>query len=246
VTVLVLEHCALEPAGTYGDVLREHRIPVDRVALDRDEAVPDWRPYDGILAMGGPMGACDEEAHRWLAREKRLIREAVCGGRAFLGVCLGAQLLAASFGARVWTGPEPEIGVTTVRRTPGGATDPLFAAAGDELRVLQWHADTFDLPRGATRLWTAARYANQAFSVGPLAYGLQFHLEATAALVRGWATVPEYRAALEGAGRGDAFARLLLAVEHHEDEMAGDARRMLERWIAACHDRRQAGRPASH
>ena len=237
--VLVLEHCAQEPAGTYCDVLREQRIPVDALALHRDGAVPDWRPYDGILAMGGPMGACDDAAHRWLAPEKRLIREAVAGGRAFLGVCLGAQLLAASFGARVWTGPQPEIGVTTVQRTLDGETDPLFAAAGEELHVLQWHADTFDLPRGATRLWTAARYANQAYRVGPLAYGLQFHLEAPADLVRDWGTVPDYRSAVERVGGAGAFERLLLDVERHEDAMAGHARRTLERWIA-CGARRAA------
>lgn len=225
-TVLVLEHVAHEPAAAFGDVLRERGIAVDVVRLDRGDPLPDWKPFDGLLVMGGPMGARDDAAHPWLALERRLIRDAVGAGKAFLGVCLGAQLLAAGLGARVWTGPEPEIGMRIVERTPAGAADPVFATAGDRLHVLQWHGDSFDLPAGTTRLWTGRQYFNQGFRVGARAYGLQFHLEAPPELVRHWT------------GGNAAFEPLLADVDRHAAEMARHAWRTLERWIDGCLERR--------
>jgi GMP synthase-like glutamine amidotransferase len=117
VDVLVLQHIACEPPGVYEDVLNERGATIQRVELDEGEPLPDWRAFDAIIAMGGPMGALDEVDHPWLADEKRLIGDAVRSGLPFWGVCLGVQLLAASLGARVYPGSAPEVGLLPVRLT---------------------------------------------------------------------------------------------------------------------------------
>ncbi len=107
-----------------------------------------------------------------------MISQMVSSGRPVLGVCLGAQLLAKSLGARVYPGPCSEIGYGSVELTADASTDPLFAGCDPEIPVFHWHGDTFTLPTGATLLASSSIYPHQAFRVGRSAYALQFHLEA--------------------------------------------------------------------
>ena len=94
--LLVLQHINCEPPGIYEDVLREHDIEIARIELDEGEALPPWEGFDGIVAMGGPMSAYDDQQFAWLIEEKRLISAAVRAGVPYWGVCLGAQLLASA------------------------------------------------------------------------------------------------------------------------------------------------------
>lgn len=232
--VLILQHIPCEPAAAYADTLRAHDVETTVVETERVEWPLDWRPFDGVLAMGGPMGANDHRSRPWLVGEQRLIRDAVGAGRAFFGVCLGAQLLAASFGAEVRPGPRPEIGVLPVFRTAEGGADPLFADLPATLPAFHWHSDTFGLPDEAVLLWTSAAYRNQAFRIGPVAYGVQFHLEAPASLVRAWAGVPEYGASLELLGGVRVLPALVDELERHEPELLRYARAVLSGWIEHC------------
>lgn len=228
--VLVLQHIACEPPGVFEDVLLERGAEIHRVELDEGEPLPDWREFDAIVAMGGPMAATEDSELPWLIDEKRLIREAVREGTPFWGVCLGVQLLAASLGARVYRGPEPEVGLLPVTLTDEARDDPVFAEAPSELVTLQWHGDTFDLPEGAVRLASSPAYANQAFRFGR-AYGVQFHLEVSGEMAREWAEVPEYVSSLErtlGREGGPAF---LSTIEKHADEMRASGRVLFERWL---------------
>jgi GMP synthase-like glutamine amidotransferase len=134
--------------------------------------------------MGGPMGVHDDLP--WLESERVLLRAAVDAGLPVLGVCLGAQQLAAALGAEVGTGPEPECGVGEVHLTPAALSDRVFGAAPTPLPCVHWHRDTFSLPEGAVRLAGNQAYENQAFRVGARAYGLQFHVEVTGSLVAHW------------------------------------------------------------
>ena len=92
--------------------------------VDEGEPLPDWRPFDAIVAMGGPMGVYEEDRLPWLGDEKRMIAQAVQAGTPFWGVCLGAQLLASSLGAEVRPGPVAEVGVMSVRRSVAARIDP--------------------------------------------------------------------------------------------------------------------------
>ncbi|MBS1870052.1 MAG: type 1 glutamine amidotransferase [Actinobacteria bacterium] len=227
--VLVLEHLPPGPPDAYELTLA--RLGVERVHVrpPAGEPLPDWRAFDGVLALGGPMHARDDEAHPWLAAERRLIGEAVRAGTPYWGVCLGAQLLAAALGAPVRRGEEPEVGVLPVTVDREAARrDPVFADAPARFHTLEWHADTFELPDGATLLAGSARYPHQAF-VWRRAYGVQFHLEPTVALARHWAHKPGY-APLATALSPDRLEALLAELERHAAAATALAARLLTRW----------------
>ncbi len=195
--LLVLQHISCETPGEYAEVLAERGGELETVELDEGGPLPDWREFDGILAMGGPMSVNDEAELPWLALEKGLIRAAVEAGKPYFGACLGVQLLASSLGARVYPGPMPEVGLMPVELTEAAHQDPLFAGAPRSLMTLQWHQDTFDLPAGAVRLAGSEAFPNQAFRWGDAAYGIQFHLEVSPEMARAWAEIPAYAQALE-------------------------------------------------
>jgi len=230
VRTLVLQHIACEPPGVFEDVLRERGTKLHRVELDEGDALPDWRAFDAIVAMGGPMSVNDDAELRWLADEKRLIGEAVRSGTPFWGVCLGVQLLAASLGARVFQGRAPEVGLLPVELTDDGRADPVFGEFDDRLVTLQWHGDTFDLPEGAVRLASSPAYANQAFRF-ERAYGVQFHLEVSVEMAREWAEVPEYVASLERTLGADGAPAFLASIEESADGMRAAGRTLFERWL---------------
>ncbi len=228
--VLVLQHIACEPPGVYEDVLHERGASIHRVELDEGDPLPDWRGFDAIVAMGGPMSTNDEEELPWLADEKRLIAEAVRAGTPYWGACLGVQLLAASLGARVYAGSEPEVGLLPVSLTEEALADPVFAGFPTELLTLQWHGDTFDLPDRAVRLAGSPAYPNQAFRWGK-AYGVQFHLEVSVAMAREWASVPAYAEALDRVRGPGSLPGLVREIEAGAPRMLSHGRSMFERWL---------------
>jgi GMP synthase (glutamine-hydrolysing) len=184
---LLVQHVAFEGPGAIAVAVRDSGADLAVVRVDRGDAIPPPAAVAdtaGLVVMGGPMGVHDDLA--WLADERALLREAVEAGRPVLGVCLGAQQLAAACGASVTPGPAPEYGVGEVHLTTGAIGDPVFGAAPSPLPCVHWHGDTFGLPEGAVRLAGNLAYENQAFRIGARAYGLQFHVEVTASLVGQW------------------------------------------------------------
>jgi GMP synthase (glutamine-hydrolysing) len=236
--LLVLQHSACEPPGVYEDELIERGIELRRVIVGEGERLPDWRGHAGLLVMGGAMGVGHESAHPWLVEEKRLIADAVRSGLPYWGVCLGAQLLAATLGAAVRRAATPEVGVLPVQRTAAGAGDPVFADAPEVFESLQWHNDTFELPTAAVQLARSDVCEQQAFRLGR-AYAVQFHLEVDLALARRWVEVPDYLAELEQHGGPGAGGRLLAQVEASQASSVPLARRLFASWLV-----RVAGFPA--
>ncbi len=158
-----------------------HRLAITR--LYAGQALPRIEEVDLLVVLGGPMSVNDDALHPWLGEEKRYLQQAIARGIPTLGICLGAQLLAAVLGARVFANAQREIGWFPVEATPAAATSPLFALFPPVLPVFHWHGETFDLPSGATHLARSAACEHQAFSYGDLVLGLQFHLETTPAAV---------------------------------------------------------------
>ena len=228
--LLALQHIACEPPAAFEDELRSRGLDLVRVELDEGDALPDWREFAGTIVMGGPMGAYEEDAHPWLAEEKRALGAAARAGHPVWGVCLGAQLLAGALGAGVYPGSEAEVGLLPVELTPAAADDPVFAAAPPSFPTLQWHGDTFDLPAGATLLASSPAYRSQAF-VFERAYGLQFHLEVSPELAAEWGEVPAYSASLEAIKGPGALDRLVEEVNEHAEATVPLARALFGRWL---------------
>ncbi len=210
--------------------MRERGVEPVAVELDENEPLPDWRDFDAVLAMGGPMGADDDADHAWLSDEKQLVREVVEDGRPFLGVCLGVQLLASALGARVHRMEGPELGLLPVELTAEGREHPLFEGVEDPFPSLQWHGDTFELPEGAVRL-ASSPAANQAFQVGERGFGIQFHLEVTPEMAREWAEVPEYRAYLAETLDEERANAFLAELERRAEELHPTARQVFGNWL---------------
>lgn len=216
-----LQHVPHEGPASIADVLRGHGVELAVVRPDEGDPLPTVGAVAGLVVMGGPMGAFDDDEHPWLAAERALIADCVERGVPVLGVCLGAQLLAGALGARVYRGPRGEVGAGTVSLTEASRADAVFGGAVDPLPVVHWHHDTFDLPADAVLLGSSERYDHQAFRVGERAYGLQFHVELgprdlpmlQAHMNPARVPTTEELAAVEREGRGvlDRFASLVLA-----------------------------------
>jgi GMP synthase (glutamine-hydrolysing) len=230
----VVQHIRCEPSGIFADLLRARGIGIDTAEIDEGDELPDWQDVDLVVAMGGPMGAYDEVDHPWLAGEKQWIAEAVRAGKPYLGVCLGAQLLAASLGAKVRTGPVPEVGVLPVRLTAEGHADPVFSALGESFPALQWHGDTFDVPAGGVLLGSSAVYQNQAFRFGEVAYAVQFHVEVTDHMLNQWQHVPAYRESARNALGESGYESLARAFGSARSSMAASATRLFNSWLDHC------------
>ncbi len=187
----VLQHVAHEGPGSIAGVLADSGVDMTVTRLDLGEPLPPLAGLDGLVVMGGPMGVHDIDDHPWLGPERALIRQAVDAGLPTLGVCLGAQQLAAALGAGVTTGPVEEVGPGQVELTADGRRDPVLGPeynglSGTSVPCVHWHRDTFSLPGGAVHLAATRTFPHQAFRFGDGAYGLQFHLEVDEGLAAAW------------------------------------------------------------
>ena len=177
---------------------------------------PDVSRYNGLVVLGGPMNVDQVDQYPHLATEIAAIKEALRLDIPILGICLGAQLLAAALGANVRPNNVREIGWYRLHPTAAARSDRLCRHFDGSQHVFQWHAYTFDLPPGAIHLASTPTCPNQAFRFGERAYGLQFHLEADEHLIQRWLHVPEYRAEAEAeAGGADGVERVLDDTHRH-------------------------------
>jgi len=178
---LVIQNTKIEGIGVLGDLLKADGFSTKTV-LAKSENIPDMKP-DAIIILGAPESANDDLPY--LRNELELIRDAVRKDIPLLGICLGSQLIAKAFGARVYMGPKKEIGFYNDIEFDNTTESILFNGIKSPALVFHWHGDTFDLPENAVRLAHSTNYQNQAIKIGS-AVGVQFHLEVDESVIKLW------------------------------------------------------------
>jgi GMP synthase (glutamine-hydrolysing) len=180
----VVRHLAFEDLGLFAGVLASRGWAVSFHEAGVDDLAAPLREADLAVVLGGPIGVYEADRYPFLKDELDGLERRLADGRPTLGVCLGAQLMAAALGAGVYPGGHKEIGWGELTLTAAGQASCLARLAGQP--VLHWHGDTFDLPAGAERLASTALYPNQAFSVARHALALQFHAEVDTGRIEQW------------------------------------------------------------
>jgi GMP synthase (glutamine-hydrolysing) len=172
---LVVQHVAYEGEAAFAGPLAQQGYAIERIAADDpDFGHADFLSPDLVLVLGGPMGVYERADYPWIDGELTRIAQRIAVGRPTLGICLGAQLIAAALGGEVRPGSVREVGFASIALTTEGRRSPLAALAG--VPVLHWHGDGFTLPEGAVLLAETDHFP-QAFSIGATVLALQCHPE---------------------------------------------------------------------
>lgn len=173
-TGLIIRHVPHEGIAGFRAPIEAAGYRLDRIDVgDPGFGALDLGAPDLLIMMGGPMGVYEQAEHPWISCQLRRLARRLEAGQPTLGVCFGAQMIAAALGASVYPGPAKEVGFDAL--TILDPASPLGHLA--EVPVLHWHGDTFDLPTDVELLASSAAYPHQAFRRGPNILALQFHAE---------------------------------------------------------------------
>lgn len=229
-SVAAIQHVAFENLGSFEAVLHDKEYAV--------HYLPAWSPGlaaqvqtlapDLLVVLGGPIGVYEDDLYPFLREEMALLTQRLAAGQATLGICLGAQLMAAALGGKVYSSGVKEIGWAPLELSGAGLDSPLRYLSGELADVLHWHGDMFTLPQGAVHLASTPVCQNQAFAYGPRALGLQFHPEAQAEKIEHWLVGH----ACEIAGAGIDVAALRRDAQRHGAALQEQARHFFSAWLA--------------
>lgn len=182
-TVYAIQHLAFEDLGAWEDVFYQLGVRVRYFEAGIDNLRKAYE-YKGLtIILGGPIGVYETEDYPFLQQEIDLLKVRLEKNLPTLGICLGAQLIAHALGAKVYAGHRKEIGWSKLT-LPVTENNPLQAL--ENIEVLHWHGDTFDLPEQAELLASSDLYPNQAFRVGQNILALQFHAEVSSESLEKW------------------------------------------------------------
>lgn len=226
-TALIIRHVPYEGVAGYREPIEAAGYQVDRIDVtDPEFPQIDLAAPDLLVMMGAPVGVYETARYPWIACQQRRLARRLAADRPTLGVCFGAQMIAAALGARVYRGPAQEIGFHPI--AVHAADSPLRHLDG--VPVLHWHGDTFDLPEHCDWLASSALYRHQAFARGRTVLGLQFHGE--------MGEDPRFHAWVEQ--WGDDIARagqtpesLREAHDRHGPQAVNAARTVIAEWLDA-------------
>ena len=177
--VLLVQNARIEGSGYLGELLNDDGFEITSINA-KHEQLPE-KGFSLVVILGAPESANDDLPY--LKAEQQLIKSCVDAGVPVLGICLGSQLIAKTFGAKVYAGSQKEIGFYSDLAIYDDSS--FFSGFKNPFTVFHWHGDTFDLPDGAVRLASSEHYLNQAFQYKS-AVGLQFHLEVNEEMANLW------------------------------------------------------------
>ncbi|MFO1067275.1 MAG: type 1 glutamine amidotransferase [Geminicoccaceae bacterium] len=228
--VLVFQHHPASPAGLIAEEAAARGVGLEVIDAETGCDIPaDAMARDGLLILGGAMGANDDHVCAHFPDLLELARRFGAAGKPVLGICLGGQLLARAFGGRVHSDRYGEFGFRPTRATAAAATDPLLAGLELPVPLMQWHDDSFDLPADATLLLEGEPCPAQGFRVGRSVWGFQCHLEVTRSDAEIWG---ELRAQVRGQPEAPVLVRRHLEDGWPVTEAFGRA--VAGRWLDLC------------
>jgi len=244
---LIIRHVPYEGVAGYRQPVRAAGYDIDRVDVtDPDFESLDLCEPDLLIMMGGPMGVYERDLHPWIGCQLRRLAPRLAADRPTLGVCFGAQMIAAALGADIYPGPVKEVGFHPIELHDKARESPLRHLA--DVPILHWHGDTFTLPPGVELLASSHLYAHQAFRRGPNLLALQFHAE-MGEDERFYAWLREWPETVIEAGCDEASLR-----DAHDalgPRAAAAGRAMVSQWLAELrypsiedHGKADAGAPA--
>ena len=241
--ILIIQHDEDAGAGYFERYLDDRELPHATVRVFAGDTVPDSAaPYTGICSLGGAMSANDDLP--WIESELVLMRDADTRDVPIIGHCLGGQLLAKAFGARVIPNAMKEIGWGTVEADDAELSRE-WLGEGRTFDLFQWHGDTFAIPRDGRRFLTNDLCRNQAFVIERDGYAhlaMQFHIEMTPQLVQTWVTDADgireiARAMRQQNGNGvQQPDQMLHDVDRRTRQMHRIADRIYDRWFSSVID----------
>jgi len=180
--IWIIRHVDHERLGHIPGILDELKLPYRSISLSLNDPLPDLDEVSGVITMGGPMSAYEKPQHSWIEEEEVFLRKTHERGIPILGICLGGQILAQAFGAKIHKAPKAEIGWSPLTKT--GQHDNSLLKGLDLPDFFQLHYDVFDLPKGAVNLLRSELTKHQMFRLGKSTYGIQFHPEANETMLR--------------------------------------------------------------
>ncbi len=245
--ILIIQHSMDSPPGLLGELITARGWQMDifyppasyahHAPMTPAEFPSSNSGYDALAMTGGPMDADDDRNNPHFARLFDLIDSFERGGKAVIGLCLGAQLLARKHGGRIWRLPQREVGITPIDLTPVAQNDPIFGGLGVRRWIMEWHIDTYDLPPDAQLLGTTAFCRNQLFSVGDASYGCQGHPEVTLDTVRRWVYL-DRELPPESVTR--QMPEVVEDIADHWSECREFSKTLLDRWLDLAESRAQS------
>lgn len=224
---LIVRHVPFEGIAGFREPVEAAGYELERIDVaDPEFSRTDFNAPDLLILMGGPMGVYERDEHPWIDCEIDRLASRVSLGLPTLGVCLGAQMIAAAMEAEVHAGPVKEVGFAPVTLHDTAADSPLRHVA--DVPVLHWHGDTFPLPGGVELLASTDAYHHQAFRRGPEILALQFHAE--------MGQDPRFEHWLDGsddyvAEAGLTIAELRAQHDRHGRDAVAAGRAMIAEWL---------------
>jgi GMP synthase-like glutamine amidotransferase len=231
-SILVFQHINVEHPGIFRNFFNDDGIQLYIVELDKGESIPNLKDFDALWVMGGPMDVWEKNKYPWLVEEISAIRRAIDELKMpFMGVCLGHQLLAYAYGAKVGLGDKSEVGVMPVRKTIDGKRSAFFCGLPDTMGALQWHsAEVKTVPEGFQVLAESDRCAIQSLSYGNKVFSVQYHQEITETTVSDWSKISEYKISLEKSLGKNAVEKLEKDVLANIDKFNYAAKLLYRNW----------------
>jgi GMP synthase-like glutamine amidotransferase len=211
------------PVGIVGTELQRCGVELSVVRVYDGEQLPGLSAVAGAIVLGGAMGANDDARHPFLTDLKRFIGALVEQKIPLLGICLGGQLLSVARGGVVTSNSNGEKVTCAIMLTGEGEQDRLLRGLGPGFVSFQWHNDSFSIPKQGIRLAFTETCHNQAFRIGPRAWGLQFHPEVNREIVREWSSKTS-----ETAANVEEF---VAAFQERENDYRAVSRQLVENFV---------------